>query len=133
MQEVVRQSQETFSFTIVCDERCNVVRRLGALVKLWDRQHIFTFVDRESNNVHARKLIQELDACQWSLILIDDMNQRWYGPEAIPIILKNLPFGKSAAVFYILPGTWWLTKQLYLLVSRSRRRFQTPPTAAVSS
>jgi len=32
----------------------------------------------------------------------------------------NLPFGKCAAVFYILPGTMFLTNLCYTLISRSR-------------
>jgi len=112
--------RESLSFTIVCDERCLVVNRLGALLKLWDRAQLFTFVDRESNSITARQLISDLDASRWSLFLIDDNNERWYGPEAIPMILKNLPFGRFAAVLYILPGTMWLTRNLYLLVSHTR-------------
>jgi predicted DCC family thiol-disulfide oxidoreductase YuxK len=112
--------RESLSFTIVCDERCFVVNRLAALLKLWDRSQLFTFVDRESVSETARQLIQDLDASPWSLFLIDDNNERWYGPEAIPMILKNLRFGRFAAVLYILPGTMWLTRQLYQLVSRTR-------------
>ncbi len=112
--------RESLSFTIVCDERCFVVNRLGALLKLWDRAQLFTFVDRESSSSTARQLIQDLDDSRWSLFLIDDNNERWYGPEAIPMILKNLPFGRFAAVLYILPGTMWLTRNLYRLVSHTR-------------
>lgn len=112
--------REPLSFTIVCDERCFVVNRLAAMLKLWDRSQLFTFVDRESVSEVARQLIQDLDASPWSLYLIDDNNERWYGPEAIPMILKNLRFGRFAAVLYILPGTMWLTRQLYQLISRTR-------------
>ncbi|MBP9091822.1 DUF393 domain-containing protein [bacterium] len=112
--------RESLSFTIVCDERCFVVNRLAALLKLWDRSHLFTFVDRESVSETARQLIQDLDESPWSLYLIDDNNERWYGPEAIPMILKNLRFGRFAAVLYILPGTMWLTRQIYQLISRTR-------------
>lgn len=114
--------RESASFIIVCDERCALVRRLGALVKLWDKQHVFTFVDRESTSAAAQSLINELDHCPWSLLLVDEFGDRWAGPEAIPIILKSLPFGKLAAVFYILPGTMWLTRQLYMFISRNRHR-----------
>lgn len=112
--------REPLSLTIVCDERCFVVNRLAALLKLWDRSHLFTFVDRESVSETARQLIQDLDESPWSLFLIDDNNERWYGPEAIPMIMKNLRFGRFAAVLYILPGTMWLTRQLYQLISRTR-------------
>ena len=112
--------QETLTYTIVCDERCTVVRRLGALIKKWDKQQLFTFVDRESASQNARSLIKELDTSAWSLFLIDESKERWYGPEAIPMILKNLPFGKCAAVFYILPGTMFLTNLCYTLISKSR-------------
>jgi predicted DCC family thiol-disulfide oxidoreductase YuxK len=109
------------SFTIVCDERCAMVRNFSSLVKWWDREAIFTFVDRDSKNPAAQRLITELDSSPWSLMLIDDEGSRWQGPEAIPLILKHLPLGKLAAVFYILPGTMWITKQCYLFASRNRR------------
>ena len=123
METIARLNQETLSFTIVCDERCAIVRSLGSLLKWWDTHHVFTFVDRESKNPSAKKLIEELDRSPWSLFLIDDVGERWMGPEAIPIILKNLPFGKMAAVFYILPGTMWVTRQAYYFISRNRRIF----------
>lgn len=119
--DTVATSQETF--VIVCDERCTVVRNFGALVKWWDTMQVFTFVDRDSDNPRAKELIAALDKSTWSLLLIDDEHKKWVGPEAIPMILKNLPFGKMAAVLYILPGTMWITEQAYLFVSRNRRLF----------
>jgi len=115
--------QESSSFKIVCDDRCTLVRRLAHIVKMWDVHHKFVFVNSLSENASDKSLVSELDACRWSLRLIDEPGNRWDGPEAIPIILKNLPFGKLAAVFYILPGTAWITKQAYLLVSRNRSMF----------
>jgi len=122
MESVAIQSPvNLLSFTIVCDERCSMVRNFSSLVKWWDREHIFTFVDRDSKNPTAQRLINDLDSSRWSLMLIDEDNNRWQGPEAIPLILKHLPLGKLAAVFYILPGTMWITKQCYLFASRNRR------------
>ncbi|MBU6452970.1 MAG: DUF393 domain-containing protein [Cyanobacteria bacterium REEB67] len=123
METLATHCSESLSLTIVCDERCIVVRRLASLLHLWDRQGIFVFVDRDSKHANAKQLMQDLDASNWSLFLIDNYKKRWYGPEAIPIILKNLPFGKLAAVFYILPGTMWLTRNIYQLVSTSRQIF----------
>lgn len=113
-------AQESHTYTIVCDERCSVVRSLAAMIAVWDRGHAFTFVDRDSKNPKAERLVKELDACRWSLYLIDDQGDRWYGPDAIPMILKNLPFGKFACVFYLLPGTMWITRNFYKLISASR-------------
>lgn len=129
MDAVANGCQESLAFTIVCDERCAVVRNLGALVKWWDRHHVFTFVDRDSTSQRAKELIDDLNRSKWSLFLIDDMNDRWEGPEAVPMILKNLPFGKLAAVLYILPGTMWLTRMFYNVVSHSRRHFSMPRSA----
>ncbi len=124
MDTVAKEWQESSQFLIVCDERCPVVRNLGSIVKWWDKKGVFTFVDRDSASQKAKDLVHELDHSQWSLLLVDDdFDQRWSGPEAIPIILKNLPGGKIAAVLYILPGTMWLTNQLYLLISRNRKIF----------
>lgn len=120
MDKPVVHCKESSSFIIVCDERCAVVKRLAALLKVWDRKQLFTFVDRESESQTARSLIADLDKSRWSLFLIDENKERWYGPEAIPMILKHLPSGRFAAVFYILPGTMWLTRQVYKMVSRTR-------------
>lgn len=120
MDKPVVHCKESSSFIIVCDERCAVVKRLAALLKVWDRKQLFTFVDRESESQTARNLIADLDKSRWSLFLIDENKERWYGPEAIPMILKQLPSGRFAAVFYILPGTMWLTRQVYKMVSRTR-------------
>jgi predicted DCC family thiol-disulfide oxidoreductase YuxK len=128
MSTVAMKSLESAQFKIVCDERCAVVRQLASVVKVWDRANKFVFVDRNSVHTDERKLVADLDASSWSLLLIDDTKEQWYGPESIPIILKNLPFGKIAAVAYILPGTMWLTRQLYMLVSRNRRMFIQPST-----
>jgi len=120
MSAVAMKSLESPSLTIVCDERCAVVRRLASVVKLWDRQRSFAFVEHDSADSEQRRLVAELDASTWSLMLVDDTKTRWFGPESVPIILKNLPGGKIAAVAYILPGTMWLTRQLYLIVSRNK-------------
>lgn len=114
------QSPTNLSFTIACDERCSMVRRFASLVKWWDRENVFTFVDRDSQNPVAQRLMREMDSSPWSLMLIDEDGFRWAGPEAIPMILKHLPLGRLAAVFYILPGTMWVTRQFYLFASRNR-------------
>jgi predicted DCC family thiol-disulfide oxidoreductase YuxK len=124
METLAPHCSESLCLTIVCDERCTVVRRLASLLHIWDKQGVFVFVDRASKHPGAKQLMQDLDASPWSLFLIDDNNQRWHGPEAIPMILKNLPLGKLAAVFYILPGTMWLTRNLYRLISSSRQIFK---------
>jgi predicted DCC family thiol-disulfide oxidoreductase YuxK len=129
MSTVAMKNLENQSFTIVCDDRCAVVKRLAALVKWWDRGHRFVFINRTTTNAQEHQFVSELDASYWSLLLIDENQVRWHGPESIPIILKNLPFGKIAAVAYILPGTMWLTHQLYMLISRSRDRFVFKQTA----
>ncbi|RTL40181.1 MAG: DUF393 domain-containing protein [Candidatus Melainabacteria bacterium] len=128
MEQLATQCQELYTFRIVCDERCALVGKLAAIIKLWDRTGKFNFISRESTAPEDARLLNQFDASPWSLVLFDDMNYRWEGPEAIPIILKNLPGGKIAVVFYCLPGTMWLTRQLYLLVSRNRRRFVQQPT-----
>ena len=90
----------------------------------------FTFVDRDSHSPRAARLIEDLDKSPWSLFLIDEAKDRYYGPDAIPMILKNLPFGKFACVFYILPGTMWLTRNLYVLISGFRQIFDKPRATA---
>ncbi len=127
MEQLAMHCQEAYTFRIVCDERCALVSKLAAVIKHWDRTKKFTFINRECAEDKDRNLLSQFDSSPWSLVLFDDLNYRWEGPESIPIILKNLPGGKIAAVFYCLPGTMWLTRQLYLLVSRNRRRFVQQP------
>lgn len=128
MDKSTNHCSESSIFTIVCDDNCAVVRRLAALVKLWDKNRLFAFVDKDSHSENTPALLGELEKCPWSLFLIDECKERWYGPEAIPIILKNLPLGKFAAVFYILPGTMWLTRQIYQIISTSRHLFGPAPS-----
>jgi predicted DCC family thiol-disulfide oxidoreductase YuxK len=100
-----------------------VVRRLAAIIRRHDRYHTFAFVSRDSQKSEEKDLVKLLDETPWSLILLDGTGNMWAGPEAIPFILKNLPGGKIAAVSYTIPGTMWLTRQFYLLISRHRRLF----------
>ncbi|HEY9868436.1 MAG TPA: DCC1-like thiol-disulfide oxidoreductase family protein [Candidatus Obscuribacterales bacterium] len=120
MTTVALQNQQA-AFTMVFDDRCAVVRRLARLVKGWDRNHTFELIGRNNIDERSDRLLAELDSCPWSLLLVDAQGHRWSGPEAIPIILKNLPFGKIAAVLYTLPGTMWVTRLFYLTVSRASR------------
>lgn len=110
-------------WTIICDDSCPVVRFLAHLVKRCDKRQVFTVVGRNNDqNSAMHALTEELDCSPWSLLLIDDELERWHGPDAIPYILKNLPSGRLAVVAYTLPGTMLLTRQLYFLVSRNRKR-----------
>lgn len=117
-------------WTIVCDDSCPMVQRLAWLVRNWDRNGIFRFVGRDSVDAQAPDLLRQLDSTRWSLLLLDETGESWSGPEAIPFILKNLPSGKLAAVTYTLPGTMWMTRQLYHWVSRNRRVFSQAPQSA---
>ncbi|HEY9757133.1 MAG TPA: DCC1-like thiol-disulfide oxidoreductase family protein [Oculatellaceae cyanobacterium] len=116
-------TKEASFFKVICDDRCAMVRRLGSVVKRWDTSKKFEFVERSAETYDNQENYRRLDASRWSLVLIDDLNNQWEGPEAIPFILKNLPFGRLAAVFYILPGTMWLTRKLYKALSQNRRMF----------
>lgn len=121
MNSLAMPGQEVCIFKLVFDDRCTVVHRLAEIVKAWDRRHVFDLIGRNSLPNGSQHLFHELEQSPWSLLLVDGFDNRWLGPEAIPIILKNLPFGKIAAVLYILPGTMWLTRQIYRLVSRLSR------------
>ena len=114
--------------TLVVDDACPVVHKLGWLVRQWDKDQTFRFVGRETAGDDKEHLLQLLEQTSWSLMLIDADGQTFNGPDAIPFILKNLPSGRIAAVAYTVPGTMWLTKQLYLTVSRNRRLLNKKPT-----
>jgi predicted DCC family thiol-disulfide oxidoreductase YuxK len=108
------------SFTIVVDDTCPVVHNLLWLVRQWDRHGIFRFIASDTESGDHSELLQRLSETPWSLMLIDQEGNSWLGPEAIPFILKNLPSGKIAAVTYTIPGTMWVTRRLYYMVSRNR-------------
>lgn len=109
-------------WTIVCDDSCPVVRFLARLVKSCDSRRTFTVIGKNDTDSQATELTVELDSSPWSLLLIDDELERRHGPDAIPFILKNLPSGRIAAVVYTLPGTMWITRKFYFMISRNRKR-----------
>ena len=123
MEQATINSQEASFFQLVCDDRCAMVRRLASIVRRWDRNHCFHFIRRSAHADADKKYLHYLDESPWSLVLLDNQNNAWAGPEAIPFILKNLPFGKIAAVLYILPGTMFVTRQFYHALSRNRAMF----------
>jgi hypothetical protein len=84
-------------------------RILMALVKHWDKRGSIHIL---ANDPTAFENPDFVKAKQSSLLAVDENGVEWTGAEAVPIIFKNLPFGKLAAAMYILPGTMWLTRQL---------------------
>lgn len=125
METVVIATENQRAWTIVCEDNCPVVRFLSHIIKRCDRNKFFRFVGRENADETDASLLRRLSASPWSLMLIDDNGLERHGPEAIPFILKNLPSGRLACVAYLIPGTMWLTRQLYLYVSRHRRKIAT--------
>ena len=97
--------------TVLCNESSAFNRNLVALVKQWDRCGNIHFLPYTESSY--RKMHQINPQSHNSLLAVDENGVKWSGAEAVPIIFKNLPFGKLAAAIYILPGTMWLTKQLY--------------------
>jgi hypothetical protein len=90
---------------LTCGEGSSFNRNLLLLVKQWDKKGRFQIVP----------------GFEEDLSLLDEDGVCWNGAEAVPIIFKNLPFGKLAAAMYILPGTMWFTKQLYALQTPHKR------------
>jgi hypothetical protein len=82
-----------------------------ALVKHWDRRGKINILPP------AHAVQPEADIQEATLSAVDENGVKWNGAEAVPIIFKNLPFGKLAAAMYILPGTMWVTKHLCRLDS----------------
>jgi predicted DCC family thiol-disulfide oxidoreductase YuxK len=115
------------SLIIVVDDTCPVVHKLGWLVRQWDKQKTFRFIGQSNSDASSTQLLEKLSETPWSLMLIDQQGNSWLGPEAIPFILKNLPSGKIAAVTYTVPGTMWLTRKLYHMISCNRRLLAKSP------
>lgn len=133
METVVTTADNQRAWTIVSDDSCPVVRFMTRLVRRCDQRQFFHFIGHDNTDENSRGLLKELSTSPWSLLLIDDAGQHLQGPEAIPFILKNLPSGRLACVAYLIPGTMWLTRQLYLYVSRNRRKIASLKIAASQS
>ena len=97
-------SKESSYLKVICDDRCAMVQRLSAVVKRWDKAKKFEFIERSAETFSNRDSFRLLDASKWSLVLIDDLNNKWEGPEAIPFILKNLPLGRLADQAFAILG-----------------------------
>lgn len=120
---IAKTCRESLSFVIALNENCPMVRAFGKLVQRWDKGQKFTFIDINSSSSLAKELVSDLNNSRWSVLLVDGSGKKFYGPEAVPHILTHLPFGKVAAVIYILPGTMWLTRTFYKQFSKHRQRF----------
>ncbi len=95
--------------TVYLDQKLAFNRRLLFLIKQWDREHIIEIHFSEDKQTSDRRF------ANGALQVTEYNGSNFEGPEAVPIILKHLPFGKLLAALYILPGTMWITKQLYSL------------------
>ncbi len=93
--------------TLYLDERLAFNRRLLSLIRQWDKRHAIE-IHTEGYESQKPKTVSDQ-----ALQFVDKDGSSFKGPEAVPIILKHLPYGKLAAAMYILPGTMWVTKQLY--------------------
>jgi hypothetical protein len=98
------------AITLLCDESSSFNRHLLSLVRQWDKTGKVRIVCGKDIKADPTESLMVSQLC-----VSDQNGSRWYGAEAVPIIFKNLPFGKLAAAMYILPGTMWFTKQIYAL------------------
>jgi hypothetical protein len=102
--------EQNNGITVFCCENTTFNRNLLALVKHWDRRGKINFLPSASSLLLEGD--SQLTHSETNLLAVDENGVKWNGAEAVPIIFKNLPFGKLAAAMYILPGTMWVTKQL---------------------
>jgi hypothetical protein len=98
------------AITLLCDESSSFNRHLLSLVRQWDKTGNVRIVCGKDMQADPAQSLTVSQLC-----VSDQNGGHWYGAEAVPIIFKNLPFGKLAAAMYILPGTMWFTKQIYAL------------------
>jgi predicted DCC family thiol-disulfide oxidoreductase YuxK len=96
--------------TLFCDQSKAFQRNLVALVKQWDKDQNIRICSAPDE---AGPSQTSVNSTKGLLFAVDQDGERWLGAEAVPIIFKSLPFGKLAAAMYILPGTMWVTRQLY--------------------
>lgn len=94
------------SITVFCSENTAFNRNFLALVKHWDRRGKINILP--PSHIAA----PPAESRDSTLSAVDENGVEWNGAEAVPIIFKNLPFGRLAAAMYILPGTMWVTKRL---------------------
>ncbi len=116
-----RQIDYQQNITLYLDESSAFNRHLLSLIKQWDTKQNIDVHSIKSNGCLSSQCQSGLKTTKHkqfyndSLEVVDKNGSSFQGAEAVPIILKHLPFGKLAAAFYILPGTMWVTKQLYSL------------------
>jgi len=110
MQSALPSRTNNPAITLQCDEKSSFNRHLLSLVRQWDKAGNVRIVCASEKPTEASTQTFETQLC-----VFDRNGVRWCGAEALPIIFKNLPFGKIAAAMYILPGTMWFTKQIYAL------------------
>lgn len=132
MNQLAVSTDNSTTWAIVCDSKCPVVRFLANLVRSWDRNGLFRIFGQQETSIPISESLKlALDASPWSLLLVNRQEgESYFGPEAIPHILKGLPNGRIFAVAYTLPGTMWLTRRLYQFISHNRKRFS--PRASVA-
>ncbi|PWT99072.1 MAG: hypothetical protein C5B53_05915 [Candidatus Melainabacteria bacterium] len=107
------------SITVFCNENTAFNRNFLALVKHWDRRGKIQIMPSSCST--ASEEGAQPATIEEPLLAVDENGVRWNGAEAVPIIFKNLPFGKLAAAMYILPGTMWVTRQLCEMDSSHRQ------------
>jgi predicted DCC family thiol-disulfide oxidoreductase YuxK len=122
MQSSFRDCQAYPVITLTCNQSSAFNRRLLSLIRQWDR----TGRVRILSDNHGQSETISPSSSNGELCVSDETGERWYGAEAVPIIFKSLPFGKIAAAMYILPGTMWVTKQIYALEKPSKSTIATP-------
>jgi hypothetical protein len=106
MASIERNLGQKDGITVFCYENTTFNRNFLALVKHWDRRGKINILPP------AHSVPPEAEIHETTLSAVDENGVRWHGAEAVPIIFKNLPFGKLAAAMYTLPGTMWVTRQL---------------------
>lgn len=134
MEQLAVSTDNSNSWAIVCDDRCPVVRFLASLIRSWDKHGLFRIFGQQESQIPINESLRlALDISPWSLLLVDHQDgESYFGPEAIPYILKGLPNGRIFVVAYTLPGTMWLTRKLYQLISRSRKKFSRQASVALA-
>lgn len=123
MEGISLASQDSCRFKLIYDDYNLSVRCLARIVRAWDRCGHFQLIPWTDSNPANTAILNELETRRWSLVLLDSCDTMRAGPDAIPFIFKNLPFGRMVAALFILPGTMWITQRIYRLLSRFHRQF----------
>lgn len=110
--------------TLVFDRECELCRWAQRRLSAWDRAgriHYLAFQDPQFARWFPD---EENEGPPRAIFFVDRDHRLWVGVEAFRRMLPFLPFGRTLAVLFYLPGVPWLSRRIYEWIAVNRYRFR---------